>query len=168
MSPRVADGSASNEHRDAWCLRRASAEDARAVAVAVHELLNELGSIDPPSTDELAQTAGEIVADRRIGTILLAEAGKLVIGVLAASWQMAMHVPGRYVLIQDLWVHPDWRSQSVGAELVAELCALAGRQGMVRVEVGLPRDDFAAIGETTGFYLRNGFSPLGQRMRRSL
>ena len=31
--------------------------------------------------------------------------------MLAASWQRAIHVPGRYATIQDLWVTPAWRSR---------------------------------------------------------
>ena len=39
---------------------------------------------------------------------------------------------------------------------------------MARVEVGLPRESFAGIRATEAFYLRNGFEPLGPRMRRML
>ena len=51
--------------------------------------------------------------------------------MLVASWQAAIHVPGAYALIQDLWVDPDCRGRAVGRELVAALCpacACAGRR----------------------------------------
>jgi hypothetical protein len=41
-------------------------------------------------------------------------------------------------------------------------------QGVGRIEVGLPRETFAAIGATESFYLGNGFERLGPRMRRLL
>ena len=43
------------------------------------------------------------------GVVLVADADGEIVGVLAASWQTAIHVAGRYGLIQDLWVHPGWR-----------------------------------------------------------
>jgi GNAT superfamily N-acetyltransferase len=88
--------------------------------------------------------------------------------VLGASWQRAIHVPGRYATIQDLWVDSAHRGNGVGAELVAELVRLAREQGVSRIEVGLPKESFAAIKATEAFYLGNGFEHLGPRMRRLL
>ena len=39
-----------------------------------------------------------------MGALIVAEAGAEIVGVLSASWQRALHVPGRYATIQDLWV----------------------------------------------------------------
>lgn len=89
-----------------------------------------------------------------------------VVGVLAASYQTALHVPGRYAVIQDLWVDPAWRSRAVGRELLEALFARARAKGMARAEVGLPRESFANIAATERFYAANGFAPLGPRMRR--
>jgi GNAT superfamily N-acetyltransferase len=94
------------------------------------------------------------------------EQGELVVGVLTASYQLALHVPGRYALIQDLWVRPAWRGHAVGRELLGALFDLAREQGMARAEVGLPRETFADIRATEGFYAHNGFEHLGARMRR--
>jgi branched-chain amino acid aminotransferase len=92
----------------------------------------------------------------------------MIVGVLAASWQYAIHVPGRYGTIQDLWVHPEWRSRALGRKLVEALVGLAGEQGIARLEVGLPQESFAQLAATERFYLSNGFSNLGPRMRRLL
>jgi GNAT superfamily N-acetyltransferase len=103
--------------------------------------------------------------------LLVAEAGGEddgIVGVLAASWQYAIHVPGRYGTIQDLWVHHAWRSKAIGRDLLEAFFDLAREEGAKRVEVGLPRDDFAKLGATEAFYLANGFVPLGPRMRRIL
>jgi GNAT superfamily N-acetyltransferase len=146
-------------------VRAATHDDLAAVAAAVAELLIELGSTPPP-TPTLVQTARALLEDPRAGALLVAQAGETIVGVLGASYQIAIHVPGRYVLIQDLWVHPSWRGRSVGGELLAALFVLAGEQGMTRAEVGLPRERFQGIRATEAFYLHNGFAPLGARMRR--
>jgi GNAT superfamily N-acetyltransferase len=148
-------------------VRPATHADAAAVAVAVEQLLAELGGRRPPRP-ELEAEIQAALDDPAIGATIVAEAGAEIVGVLSASWQRALHVPGRYATIQDLWTDPDWRSRGVGARLVDELADLCQAQGVARIEVGLPRESFDAIGATEAFYLGNGFEHLGPRMRRLL
>lgn len=157
------------EEGGSWRVREATEADAPAVAAAIEELLVELSG-GGPDTTELEQATLELVRDRGMGALLVAVAGGEdgIVGVLAASWQHAVHVPGRYGTIQDLWVHPQWRGQAVGHALVEAFCALAREEGAKRLEVGLPREDFERIGATTAFYRANGFEHLGPRMRRKL
>jgi GNAT superfamily N-acetyltransferase len=146
-------------------VRAATHDDLPAVVAAVGDLLVELGST-PPHVPAMEAAARALIDDPRAGALLLAQAGTEIVGVLGASWQTAMHVPGRYALIQDLWVHPRWRGRSVGRELLAALFELAREQGMARAEVGLPRESYQDIRGTEAFYAHNGFAQLGARMRR--
>jgi len=150
-----------------WHVRAATAEDVPAAARAVGELLEELGG-KRPAAAELETEARALVEDPELGALLVAEAGGEVVGVLAASYLRAMHVPGSYAVIQDLWVHPSWRSRTIGADLLAAIATLARERGMPRIEVGLPQETFDAIRATEAFYLGNGFVSLGIRMRRRL
>jgi GNAT superfamily N-acetyltransferase len=150
-----------------WLVRRASRKDVAGVVVAVQELLLELGG-SPPSTPLLEGVVRELVGDRDAGAVLVARAGDRVVGMLAASWQLALHVPGHYALIQDLWVDSAWRSRSIGADLVTALVELARERKVTRIEVGLPRESFRRIKATEGFYLDNDFMPLGPRMRLTI
>jgi GNAT superfamily N-acetyltransferase len=146
-------------------IRPASDGDAAAIAAAVEQLLVELGGRRPSRADLEAEIRA-VLEDQGIGALIVAEAAGEIVGVLSASWQRALHVPGRYATIQDLWVDPDWRSRKVGAGLVEKLVALCGKQGVARIEVGLPRESFDAIRATEAFYAGNGFEHLGPRMRR--
>ncbi len=149
-------------------VRRARADDVPAAMAGVAELLVELGGEGPPAV-ELERAVRELAGDREKGTLLVAEVeGEGIVGVLAASWQFAVHVPGRYGTIQDLWVHPEWRSKAIGRDLLAAFFELAKGEGAKRVEVGLPRDDFPNLAATAAFYLGNDFVHLGPRMRRVL
>lgn len=148
-------------------IRAATAGDVGQVSDAVEELLVELGG-RRPAREELEAEVRAIVEDPRAGLLLIAEWEGALVGVLGASWQRAIHVPGRYVLIQDLWVAPDWRSRGIGAKLIEAIAARAREEGVRRLEVGLPREDFAAIEATESFYRENGFEHLGPRMRRLL
>lgn len=148
-------------------IRAAGEADVVAVADAVEELLVELGG-RRPARGEVEAEVRAIVEDPRAGLLLVAESGGKVAGVLGASWQRAIHVPGRYATIQDLWVDSAHRSNGIGAELVDEMVRLAREQGVSRIEVGLPKESFAAIKATEAFYVDNGFEHLGPRMRRLL
>ncbi len=145
-------------------VRRAAAADVQKVATAVGDLLIELGAT-PPSEALLRRAAGELIGDETAGAVLLAECEGEIVGVLAASWQLAIHAAGRYCLIQDLWVRWDWRSRAIGARLLGELRELAKTRGIERIEVGLPSERFRALAATASFYERNGFVPVGPRMR---
>lgn len=148
-------------------VRVATADDAPAVAEAVEALLVELGGERPSPTD-LREAARRLAEDPEAGALLIAEDGGRVVGVLAASWQYALHVPGRYGTIQDLWVHPEWRSRELGRDLIGALVREASEAGVPRLEVGLPQESFAQLGATERFYRANDFKPLGPRMRRLL
>jgi GNAT superfamily N-acetyltransferase len=148
-------------------VREAGAEDVEGVATAVASLLAELGGRTPTRAEMEAEVQA-LLDDPRGGSVLIAEAGGEIVGVLTASWQRAIHVPGAYATVQDLWVDEGWRSRGVGAELVEAIASQARTRGVSRLEVGLPRETFAAIASTESFYKRNGFEHLGPRMRRLL
>jgi para-aminobenzoate synthetase len=148
-------------------IRLAQVHDAAAVAEAVRQLLIELSG-DAPPPQALERAARSLLEDPAAGAVLLASDGEQIAGVLSASWQLAIHVPGRYALIQDLWVAPDRRGAAIGRELLLALFDLALEREIVRVEVGLPSERFAGRRATEAFYLANGFAQLGPRMRQML
>lgn len=151
----------------AWQVRAAGERDVVAVSSAVADLLVELGGARP-SPREMHAATRTLIEDPDAGAVLVAELDGALVGVIAASWQTAIHIPGRYALIQDLWVHAAWRGRKIGADLVRALCELASDRQIARIEVGLPRESFAGLDATEAFYVRNGFTPLGPRMRRVL
>lgn len=157
--PRSAPQSAPSPH-----VRAASLDDVAPVAAGIEQLLVELGG-ERPQRSELEAATRELIEGPDAGALFVAVADGEIVGLLAASWQHALHVPGRYGTVQDLWVDPSWRSRAIGRDLLEALFALAREQGIPRIEVGLPQDSFAAIEATRSFYLANGFAPLGPRMR---
>lgn len=150
---------------DTLRVRGARAQDVPAVALSVAKLLVELGAT-PAGPAAMQDATRALIDDPDAGAVLVAELDGELIGLVAASWQTAIHIPGRYALIQDLWVQPIWRSREIGGELVRALCELASERQIAHVEVGLPRESFAGLSATEAFYLRNGFARLGSRMRR--
>ncbi len=150
-----------------WRIRHAEPRDIGGIAKAVAELLAELGGTPPPQA-ALQQASAGLISTPAAGVIFVAESDETLIGVLGASWQSAIHIPGRYGLIQDLWVHSAWRGRAIGGALIAALHEHARTLGISRIEVGLPKESFAGLPATAAFYRANGFTPLGPRMRLEL
>lgn len=164
---RPADTAVVGTAAPAWHVRDAREEDVEQITGAVAELLVELGGTPPPAM-AMQQATRALLEDAGAGALLVAEAEDAIVGVLAVSWQTAIHVSGRYGLIQDLWVHPAWRSRAIGAAMLDVLVELMRERRMTRVEVGLPREGYTAIAATEGFYRASGFTSLGPRMRKVL
>jgi GNAT superfamily N-acetyltransferase len=150
-----------------WQVRVAAHPDVAAVAASIGELLVELGGT-PAATETLEEAARALIDDEDAGVLLVAEEAGQIVGVLGVSWQIAIRIPGRYGLIQELWVHPSWRGKAIGADLIVALFELAREQGVERLEVGLPSERFPHLAATEAFYVNNGFTTIGTRMRRML
>jgi GNAT superfamily N-acetyltransferase len=188
MSELAAQRPAAGPGEVGWEVRPARGEDAPAVAAAVAALVAELGGSPPPRA-AIESEARAHIADPSLGIVLVAATGdppmsshfwphsgqkcELIgggelVGALTASWARAIQVAGRLLTIEVLWTRREWRDRGVGAKLVGALAAAAAAEGAGRVEVGLPRESFAALRATERFYLANGFERLGPRMRRAV
>jgi GNAT superfamily N-acetyltransferase len=148
-------------------VRAAGHGDVPAVAIAMHELLIELGG-SPALPGPLEEAVHALIDDESAGALLVAENLGEIVGVLGVSWQFAIRIPGRYGLIQELWVHPSWRGRTIGGDLLTALFELARARRIARIEVGLPSERFARLAATEAFYIDNGFTAIGLRMRRLL
>jgi GNAT superfamily N-acetyltransferase len=167
LAPTSSRASAPATAGQQWRVRPAGHGDVEAVAVAVRELLAELDGT-PAALPAMEAAVRALIDNPWAGAVLVAESDDGLVGVLGASWQVAIHVPGYYALIQDLWVDPASRGRNVGRGLLAALFELARSKHFERVEVGLPRESFARFAATEAFYLGEGFTPNGPRMRRLL
>jgi ribosomal protein S18 acetylase RimI-like enzyme len=168
MSPLTPiEPNAEEEWAVTWEIREATHEDVPAVVIGVRELLVELGG-KPLATPALAETAHALIDDGSAGVVLIAEQEEKVVGILGVSWQIAMRIPGRYGVIQELWVKPESRHMTIGADLLTALAELAHKQGVERIEVGLPSERYPALNATEAFYINNGFTSIGTRMRRNV
>jgi GNAT superfamily N-acetyltransferase len=148
-------------------VRGAEHDDVPGIVAGVVELLTELGG-NPASTEQLEDAAHQLIDDPDGASLIVAESDGEIVGVLGVSWQSAIRIPGRYGLIQELWVAHAFRSREIGTELINELVAQARERGVRRLEVGLPSERFPHLVATESFYETHLFKPVGLRMRRLL
>ena len=158
---------AEEEWEVGWDIREATHADVPAAAAAINQLLEELGG-KAGDLEQLERVAHALVDDGSAGVLLVAENLNEIVGVLGVSWQIAIRIPGRYGLIQEMWVHPAFRGMTMGGDLIVALFDIARDQGVRRLEVGLPTERYPHLDATEAFYVNNGFTTIGTRMRRLL
>ena len=139
----------------------ASANDAEVVVQLVNCLIEELGggSLD---SDSAAAACRKIISDPGSGLILVAREGGHAIGVCTMSFQDAIRTLGKYAIIQEMYIAPEFRSRSLGAQLIERAAAEAQGHGCKVIELGTPPDGQ----RQEQFYRKVNFNPVGLRFRR--
>jgi GNAT superfamily N-acetyltransferase len=148
-------------------IRRATRADVPALVAGVIELLVEIGG-EPAPAEQLEEAARALIESPDAGVVLVAECEEQIVGVLGVSWQTAIRIPGRYGVIQELWVERAYRYKEIGADMLTALAKLAREEGVGRLEVGLPSERYRNLVSTESFYETNDFKGIGLRMRRLL
>ncbi|WP_042162136.1 GNAT family N-acetyltransferase [Paenibacillus gorillae] len=151
-----------------WMVRPACKTDEHNVIEAIRFLCAELRA--KPDL-KLPLTASDvfqrIVYNTSIGAVFIAETteGNLI-GCITVSVQEVIFRGGPYALIQELWVHPEYRSLSVGATLVCSVEEFCRKHSLKRLEVCLPNESFVAFNKTHKFYGSVGFTDNGPYMAK--
>lgn len=143
-------------------IRRAGAADASTVAGFVDALLVELSGA-PSRPEARLRTATELLAgdDRVFG--FLAFDGETPVGVIMLAESAAIYAGGAFGVITELYVVPEQRSSGVASRLVAAALAFGRSRSWGRIEVGAPHQP--AWERSFQFYLREGFTEVGPRLR---
>lgn len=93
-------------------------------------------------------------AEGRESVILVAEDGDAWVGLVGGF----LDEDGDGAQLISMWVHPAYRSQGLGRDLVLDLIAWAVSHGVGAVRLGVTADNDAAI----GLYARCGFVSTGR------
>jgi GNAT superfamily N-acetyltransferase len=144
-------------------IRRAVPDDVESVLSLINELSEELGGESIPP-EIASQTFSRLVSDQDTGFILVVEEESTIVGVCTVSFQDAIRSRGRYAIIQETYVVPEFRSLGLGGKLVYEAISQAQSSSCSMVEVGTP----AGGARQEAFYGRLGFQPVGLRLRKPL
>ena len=141
-------------------VRLATGEDREDAVRLVRSLLIELGGTPAP-LEELFPMFETLVSGGGAGFIVIGEEDGDATAVCTASFQQAMRTAGRYAIIQEMYVEPEFRSSGVGRAVIDFALDHAVRNGCQVVELGTPRVGDRQI----RFYERAGFTNIGARMR---
>jgi GNAT superfamily N-acetyltransferase len=142
-------------------ITQATIDQAGQIGMMIGALLAELSG-EPDRVDR-EPCAREVLGLPSV-TGLLAWQGDQPLGLLMLNECAAIYAGGRFGEITELYVVPEARSTGVAAALVAAAVRVAGDKGWRRLEVGAPAQP--AWARTLAFYERQGFAPVGPRLRR--
>lgn len=143
-------------------VRAADQDDTATVAKFVHALLDELSGGEGPSLEWVTQRAQAVLPKESVSAFI-AFIGDEPVGVLTLNECAAIYAGGSFGEISELYVLPEMRSKGVATCLLRKAQSHAGDQGWARIEVGAPAQP--EWQRTLTFYLRNGFTEVGPRLR---
>lgn len=87
---------------------------------------------------------------------------KEILGILCLSEAQAIYAGGAYGIVNDMYVIPQYRSQSIGKKLIEETKKIAIEKNWKRIEVTAPTDENE---ETVKFYKNNRFVFTGPKLK---
>jgi ribosomal protein S18 acetylase RimI-like enzyme len=135
-------------------VRRAEITDARAIGQLLHDFNSEFD--DPtPGPDFLAERVRDLLAAGEI-TVLLG--GSEPDGLAVLRFRPELWRDGLDCYVEELYVVPQRRGQSLGRALMEAAIELARQEGALRMDLGTSEDDVAAraLYERLGFSNREG------------
>jgi GNAT superfamily N-acetyltransferase len=146
------------------------------VLALVEELLAELGEEGQEfagiDRDKLAVDLQKNLGSGRFLALLARDASGTAIGVLTLSESFALYAGGEYGVIDEMYVHPEYRGQGVGRALVEAAAAIARNRGWFRLDVTGPESVRDPGSESNGpgapvvrFYKKAGFEFTGAKLR---
>jgi len=149
---------------------RAQPADAATIAKLVGELLHEIEtatgskvfSFDSAGTETRARTW--LINGTYTVFVAYSDNSKEVLGFLAIYESVGLYAQGAFGTIPELYVRPAFRSQGVGARLLAEARQFAKSRQWTRLEVTTP--PLPQFDRTLAFYERHNFSVSGGRKLR--
>ncbi|MED4453052.1 GNAT family N-acetyltransferase [Metabacillus fastidiosus] len=153
-------------------IRPAEDKDINRIIEAIASLITELsGGSDAVLPDTAKDVCNRLIKNQSRGVIFIAETVSpeaFFLGCITASIQEAIYIGGSYTLIQELYVHPMFRNQKIGSQLIYAVEQYCKEKGMNTLEVYLPLHSFIDYEKTLNFYEKEGFSVFGPRMKKKI
>ncbi len=136
-------------------IRRGVLGDAPLLAKFVAQLVEDLGGSAFERLPQMVRAAERFLALPEGVVLFASQRLGSACGVLTLVESQAVYAGGRYGIVNEGYVVPQWRSAGVGGELMRAAQAIAIERGWERLEVCAPRHQPRTIRfyETHGFHL---------------
>lgn len=95
-----------------------------------------------------------IISNPSLGEILLARSDETVVGMVNLLFSVSTALGGKVAWLEDMLVHPDWRNQGIGSQLLQQAITDCRKQGLLRITLLTDSDNAAA----QRFYRKHGFN----------
>ena len=147
-------------------IRLGNIHDADLIAEMVARLLSELVGTPIEKENYLNVTLDLLDTTNLYNVFLAFDNTNKCIGILSATESCSIYAEGRFGIIQELYVLPEYRSSTVGHRLISAVIDFGKTSNWKRLEVGAP--DATKWNRTVSFYCREGFKEIGPRLSLKL
>lgn len=145
-------------------IREANLEDMNLVIDFITRLLFELdGSKVELDNKSLSKAYSEFIMNDN-NKIYIASDREKEIGIITVAQSIAIYTQGRYGIINEFYVLPEYRSSGIGKLLLSEVIKFGKSKAWKRIEVGAPHQE--KWQRTIDFYIREGFKIIGPRLKK--
>jgi GNAT superfamily N-acetyltransferase len=149
-------------------IKKLGSENAEVVFEWVTRLLMELGEegeeLGTLNKDAVLKAWKEI--ENRYSAFVAYDENQNVIGICTLMESFAIYANGNYGIIDEMYVHPDYRSQSVGARLISAVVDHGRQKSWTRIDVTAPENERWC--RTRAFYEKRGFIFTGPKLKKLL
>ncbi len=100
------------------------------------------------------------------GNIFVAVYQDEIVGFISCITANAIYAKGKFGVINELYIIPEFRSKKVGQKLMDYVVTFGKTQQWERLELDTPKPEGAA--KALNFYIKEGFTTSGYRMKKTL
>lgn len=127
-------------------------------------LYSELfGSSAIPSDEQFAHMQAQLTSGNIVCQLFEIHNQNAFAGFFTVTESFACFAGGRYGIINELYIAPDYRSSGLGQQAMQFIANLAAEKQWSRVDVTAPADPQWA--RTKAFYQQNGFTFTGHKLK---
>jgi len=98
------------------------------------------------------------------GVVVLAKLNSEIVGFISLIESNAIYAGGKFGIINELYVHPEYRSSGIGAKLIGYVQKSSENKNWTRLELSTP--DELEWHRTIMFYEKEGFETVGLKMKK--
>lgn len=142
-----------------WVAVDNSKEIAQLAVCLTEEIIERTGTPHFDINTELAEELCRTFISQNQYYVIAAFQQDHVIGFGALCESYALYAEGKFAILQEFFVLPDFRSQRVGYELIEEIKKFAIQKKWKRIELCTP--PLPEFERTVSFYKENGFERTG-------
>lgn len=147
---------------------RAKAKEIAKLAVCLTNEIVERTGINYFDVDlPLAVSLCESFMENGQYNVIAAFEGETIIGFAALCESHSLYAEGSFGVVQEFYVMPEYRSQTIGQQLINQVVEFAKERGWKRLELCTP--PVPEFDKTVLFYKANGFEITGgYKMKRAI
>ena len=143
----------------------ATENDSEVIVKLLSELYLELGE----EKESIAFLSGEFIRfiiNTEVTKIYLVREEHQYIGIFTLTESQAIYAGGKYGIIDEMYISPDFRQKKIGEDILKYIFQIALKNNWKRVDVTAPTDEKWI--RTRKFYEKNGFVFTGPKYKFKL